>query len=566
MEPNNTTYPHIYEGPYYDPILDETIYDPTYWRNEVAYYIERTNKLTPDKPCIIIKIPFDQLLIANNTDEVLVADFALREWVKHIDFLNSQIYNRSRTDKENGAYYCFRPTNAILKRNASYVEIISSITYLCLMITIQFPFKKRDKAMRMLCKMLPVEVDGFINNFNREKLSEDIKLYNKQEKIRTWLKSSEYCVFIANGSLLPRCNGTEDPLKNSLPFKSPTEDEIEILGIKGMGVRKGVTVITGGGYSGKSTLLDAISAGIYNHISGDGREFVITDDTAMEISAEDGRVVRNINISTFIKWVPGGETEHFSTEHASGSTSQAANIMEAINFGCKTLLIDEDTSATNFMIRDNKMKMLIKHEPITPFTDRVNQLYHEIGVSTILVIGGSGEYLSVADNIIMMIDFIPENVTKEAKKLCEKAEIIEPALPSQWYFKRNIENQNFTSYPEGNGTEKLLISDLGFVFLGDERIDIRALYNISSAAQLSAIVFLIRQIEISNQDNIINIDEKIDDALKLMNTNGVDSVFSTFFPNCERWLELPRKNEIYAVINRMRKLNFINEGVINQIE
>ena len=146
--------------------------------------------------------------------------------------------------------------------------------------------------------------------------------------------------------------------------------------IRGMGIKKGVTVITGGGYSGKSTLLDAISAGIYNHVRGDGRELVITDESAVKISAEDGRSVKNVNISPFIKWLPSGDTRNFSTEHASGSISQAANIMEAVHYNMKLLLIDEDKSATNFMIRDQMMKELIEKEPITPFTERVLSLIH----------------------------------------------------------------------------------------------------------------------------------------------------------------------------------------------
>ena len=173
-------------------------------------------------------------------------------------------------------------------------------------------------------------------------------------------------------------------------FRSP-EDQVEIAGVRGMLFRRGVTVITGGGYSGKSTLLDALSAGIYNHVEGDGRELVLTDQSAMKISAEDGRSVRHVNLSPFIKWMPGGDPADFSTDHASGSTSQAANVMEAVGWGVKLLLIDEDKSATNFMIQDPVMRILVEKEPVTPFVDRVRELQERKGVSTILVIGGSSE-------------------------------------------------------------------------------------------------------------------------------------------------------------------------------
>lgn len=545
----------IYEGSYYDQ--GGTVSDPTYWNHDVAYHIERTHKLTLDKPCITIRIPFDRLGLDENTDAVVLSDFALREWVNHIEALNTLIYNRSRSDKENGAFYCFHPTNVVLQRNASFVEVISEKWYLCLRITVQLPFKNNDKAMRMLCKMLPKEVEELIAKFDLSKLHAAYELVNKQNRIREWLKSSRYCAFIANSSILPRNKGNTGPLEGALPFTSPEDAEIEVCGLRGMGIRRGVTVITGGGYSGKSTMLDALNAGIYNHILGDGREFVITDQSAMEISAEEGRSIRNINLTPFIKWIPNSSAEQFSTDYASGSTSQAANIMEAMNFGCKLLLIDEDRSATNFMIQDIKMRSLIKREPITPFTERVRELYEVAQVSSVLVIGGSGEFLSVADQIILMDNFAPMNVTQEAKKLCEQDKPREPVPFAKWEIERTITSDRFSSYPQGSGTEKLIVSTMRYMMIGDEQIDIRGLYNITSHAQLAAIAFLIRKIAVSNQDSLIYLQEKIKKALEDMERDGVDIVFSSFFPGFERWLELPRINEVLSVINRMKYLNFI---------
>ncbi|BFT72571.1 P-loop domain-containing protein [Paenibacillus sp. P36] len=533
------------------------ISDPTYWNDDVAYCIERTHKLTLDKPCITIKIPFDRLGLDENRDQVVLSDFALRGWINHIEALNKLIYNRSRSDKENGAFYCFRPTNVVLQRNASFVEVISEKWYLCLMITVQLPFQNHDKAMRMLCKMLPKEVESFIGNWDLTKLKAAYTLAEKQNRIREWLKTSPYCAFIGNGSMLPRNKENSGPLEGALPFTSPKDLEIEICGVRGMGIKQGVTVITGGGYSGKSTLLDALNSAIYNHISGDGRELVITDQSAMEISAEEGRSIKNINITPFIKWVPNGSAEQFSTDYASGSTSQAANIMEAINVGCKLLLIDEDRSATNFMIQDNKMRLLIKSEPITPFTERVRELYEVAHVSSVLVIGGSGEFLSVADQIILMDNFVPKNVTQEAKNLCKHEKPRERITPTNWDIERKITTDHFSSYPQGSGTEKLMVSPMGYLMIGEEQIDIRGLYNITSQAQLAAIAFLIRKLAVSNQDHLILLHEKINKALHDMEREGVDIVFSTFFPGFERWLELPRFHEVLSVINRMKHLNFV---------
>ena len=336
-------------------------------------------------------------------------------------------------------------------------------------------------------------------------------------------------------------------------------DEIEVCGVRGMGIRRGVTVITGGGYSGKSTLLDAISAGIYDHIAGDGRELVITDNTAVTISAEDGRSVKNVNISSFIKWIPGGNPADFSTERASGSTSQAANIVEAVSYGAKLLLIDEDKSATNFMIRDKMMKELIEKEPITPFTDRVNELYRRCGVSTILVIGGSGEYLSVADKIYQMDDFIIHDATETSKEICRCHGVTnELPEPVDWSCHRTLLGEGFTSYPADSGTERLEVSDMGFIFIGNERVDIRMLHNIVSPEQLTALGFMLRQLEVTNNSLKIDMVTRIDELYRKLEAEGLDSVYSGFFTTCERFMELPRKQELIAVINRMRYVHFRN--------
>ena len=325
-----------------------------------------------------------------------------------------------------------------------------------------------------------------------------------------------------------------------------------------MGIKKGVTVITGGGYSGKSTLLDAISAGIYDHVIGDGRELCITDESAVTISAEDGRSVKHVNISPFIKWLPGGDTSDFSTDHASGSTSQAANIMEAVDCDAKLLLIDEDRSATNFMIRDRMMKELIEKEPITPFTDRVNELHKMHGVSTILVIGGSGEYLSVADKVYMMEDYLIHDVTEKSKNICNSYNVrAELPASASWEQSRTLYADRFSSYPEGSGTERFTVSDMGFVIIGDEKIDVRGLHDIVSPRQLDTLGFMLRYLEISNTDQKIDIEQKIDDMYARIEEEGIDFLYSSFFTTCERFLDLPRRQELMALINRMRKIHMV---------
>ena len=591
MEPNTTTYKAMYEGsmtivdpshPTMEPYVD---YSSTYYNESVGFEISTTHKLAQDKPTVVISIPCAILGIdiPDKSTENVEADFCLRAFKKYVDELNAELYNRSRPDNENGKYYLCTPGGEIIKRNTAYFALCPQKDYtngsgstvyllndgasrpplmcLCIRIQVQFPLKKLRKTFQMMCKDLPDAVDRFVLDFDIEGLKKATELAKKQSSIRAWLKDSNYCAFVANGSILPRAKGTDLPMLDAIPFRSTPDDEIEVCGVCGMGIKKGVTVITGGGYSGKSTLLDAISAGIYDHAIGDGRELCITDASAVTISAEDGRSVKHVNISPFIKWLPGGDTSDFSTDHASGSTSQAANIMEAVDCNAKLLLIDEDRSATNFMIRDRMMKELIEKEPITPFTDRVNELHKTHGVSTILVIGGSGEYLSVADKIYMMEDYLIHDVTDKSKNICSSYNVTS-VFPSSanWQQCRTLYSDRFSSYPEGSGTEKLEVSDMGFVIIGDEKIDVRGLHNIVSPRQLDALGFMLRYLEVSNNDRKIDIEKKINDLYARIDEEGIDFLYSSFFTTCERFLDLPRKQELMALVNRMRKINMVKGG------
>ncbi len=591
MEPNTTTYKAMYEGsmsiedpahPTMEPYLD---YSSTYYNESIGFDISTTHKLAQDKPTVVISIPCTTLGIdvPDKSTESVEADFCLRAFKKYVDELNAELYNRSRPDNENGKYYLCTPGGEIIKRNTAYFALCPQKDYtngsgstvyllsdgisrpplmcLCIRIQVQFPLKKLRKTFQMMCKDLPEAVDRFVLDFDVDGLRKATELAKKQSAIREWLKNSDYCAFVANGSILPRAKGTDLPMLDAIPFRSTPDDEIEICGVRGMGIKKGVTVITGGGYSGKSTLLDAISAGIYDHALGDGRELCITDESAVTISAEDGRSVKHVNISPFIKWLPGGDTSDFSTDHASGSTSQAANIMEAVDCNAKLLLIDEDRSATNFMIRDRMMKELIEKEPITPFTDRANELHKTHGVSTILVIGGSGEYLSVADKIYMMEDYLIHDVTDKSKNICNSYNVT-TALPvsANWQQCRTLYSDRFSSYPEGGGTEKLEVSDMGFVIIGDEKIDVRGLHDIVSPRQLDTLGFMLRYLEVSNNDRKIDIEKKVNDLYVRIDEKGIDFLYSSFFTTCERFLDLPRKQELMALINRMRKINMVKGG------
>lgn len=264
-------------------------------------------------------------------------------------------------------------------------------------------------------------------------LEEHVALLRDQEAVRAQLKSRKLVAFVGNGAILPRAAGDSDrPLaaNQATAFESPESlsQTFELPSgrtVTGMGIPEGLTVIVGGGYHGKSTLLRALEHGIYPHVAGDGREWVISRADVASVRAEDGRPITGDDISPFITNLPtGADTRHFTTTNASGSTSQAANVVEAHAAGASALLIDEDTSATNFMIRDRLMQRLVPNnkEPITPFVQRVRSLYDATSVSTVLIAGGSGAYLRLADTVIAMDAYRPSEVTARAHDIAREGE------------------------------------------------------------------------------------------------------------------------------------------------
>jgi len=291
------------------------------------------------------------------------------------------------------------------------------------------------QAEAMLCRDLPEIVRSSLlyEANDPHGIDRAVRTNEDADHLRSALGEKGLVAFVADDAVLPRRSGVDDrPMgEGAVPFRSPDSLRVELTApnagvVRGMGIPEGVTLIVGGGFHGKSTLLSALELGVYNHRPGDGRERVVTDPKAIKIRAEDGRRVVGVDISPFIGELPyGRETGFFTSDNASGSTSQAANIIEAIEVGADLILVDEDTAATNFMIRDHRMQELIakEKEPITPFVDKVRQLYEERGISSIIVAGGSGDYFDVADTVIAMEGYVPRDVTAEAKAIAERTKL-----------------------------------------------------------------------------------------------------------------------------------------------
>lgn len=354
-------------------------------------------------------------------------DYLLRCFSQEISRFNF----KAKGSGKSGLIATSRPGQEILERTACECTD-SGITA---RFEVGFPAFGRTINSGELIKILFDFLPGCVRNVfiykNRDpkQVRSVIELAEDQEFIRNELKRLNLVSFAADGSILPRETGISDrPMKGSVPFISPDSLSITLNlphhgPIRGMAVHRGITLIVGGGYHGKSTLLKALESGVYNHIAGDGREYVITDNTAVKLRAEDGRSINNVDISLFINDLPNGrDTSRFSSEDASGSTSQAAAVIEGIEAGTAAFLIDEDTSATNFMLRDELMEKIVSRdkEPITPFIERARELYEKAGISTILVAGSSGAYFYIADTVIQMDSYRPCDITELVKNACNE--------------------------------------------------------------------------------------------------------------------------------------------------
>lgn len=418
-------------------------------------------------------------------------------------------------------------------------------------------------ATRIFKEILPriVKQALLYRNVNQEAMINQVILMLDQVYIREQLERRKLVAFVANGSVLPRESGVSDkPLKGGIPFVTPKKFEMRIelpsgRTITGMGIPEGITLIVGGGYHGKSTLLQALELGVYHHIAGDGREMVITRQDAVKILAEDGRNIEKVNISPFINNLPGKKnTRQFSTENASGSTSQAANVMEALEAKASLLLIDEDTSATNFMIRDGRMQKLIApdKEPITPFIDKVKPLFDEVGVSTILIIGGSGDYFDVADHIIMMDEYQLKDVTDAAKTIAS----------TDGYKRENIWNHSFgdisariplkTSFSRTGKENRLKAKGRHTILYGKEQIDLSGLEQLIDDSQTNCIAVMLDFFKKELLDEKLTISEAADRIYTHIEQSGLDSISPyTGHPGN---LALPRKIEFCSALNRYRGL------------
>ena len=522
----------------------------------------------PSKVRVIIPIStaqFPEGTYHNDCRNVALCDFLARRFYHSIKKHNTQ---REGSGKS-GIIEIDRPGQEVLKTSSMVIKDgCIEARFL-----VGLPAFGRRIAGRIASNIFSEVIPHVVNDslyfreLPEDKLYRHIETVEDAEFIRGKLSESGWIAFVADSAVLPRASGVDPrPLSAGklVPFESCQSMRVSIElpnhgELTGMGIPKGVTLIVGGGYHGKSTLLNALEFGIYNHIPDDGREFVVTNADAVKIRAEDGRSIQNLNIDPFISNLPFDQaTTTFSTANASGSTSQAANILEALEVGAQTLLLDEDTLATNFMISDPRMKALIAKdkEPITPFVEHVRSLHEEKGISTVIVMGGSGDYFRLADVVIGMIEYVPHDLTAQAHQIVKdnpSSQDFDVVSPTDI---QRIPTPNILSASKGKRPIDIKIDELLYMRFGVHKVQLGAVEQLVHTSQLRAIGYAIHYAGryIDGQRSIMGISRQVladirEKGLDCLSDREARGDFAEF-----------RSYELAATLNRFRALKVEQRG------
>lgn len=535
-----------YRFPDYLLSVDHVQGDPFASPSHVSVYVSRK------------KASFPAFCFASSITWIALQDFLTRKFEEQI----SAYSFRAKGSGKSGLLSITRCGQEILERTACQITEEDII----LRFTVGFPANGRTinapELEKILFEFLPlcIQKSLYYKNLSSKTVEETIFLAEDQEYIRQELSKRNLVAFVADHSILPRQSGvSQKPMKGSVPFISPESLRIDMDlphkgRIRGMGIPKGITLIAGGGYHGKSTLLNALERGVYNHIAKDGREYVITDSSALKLRSEDGRFIKDVDISLFINDLPNKkDTRCFSTQDASGSTSQAAGIVEGMEAGTKLLLLDEDTSATNFMVRDPFMQEVISREkePITPFLERARDLYEKAGISTILVAGSSGAFFHIADTVIQMDSYKALDITKKVKALCQKYLLFHSPAPA--FIMPEYSRIMTAPALKGDSYKELKLKVYGrdSFSLGKETIDLRYIEQLVDSEQTAALGQLLKYARENFIDNKKSLSQIIALLEKKLEKEGLTGICSSSYTPCG--LAMPRRQEIYSCFNRYRR-------------
>ncbi len=487
------------------------------------------------------------------------------------DFINRRLAHSVRTTRQrcgsgkSGVIEVLTPGQQVLQRTSLFLNEAGEVEA---RIKVGLPARGRSVLGKAAKNLLlnnvvdVIEASLVYEALNEEDLKHHLDCVEDSQALRAQLSDRGLVSFVANGAILPRRSGVDDrPAygSNIIDFESPNLRAVTLRApnagdISGMGIPEGITLIIGGGYHGKSTLLRAIELGVYDHLPGDGRERVVTIESAVKIRAEDGRSIAGVDISNFIDGLPGGQdTRFFHSENASGSTSQAAGIVEALEVGARCLLLDEDTCATNFMIRDARMQRLVpaRNEPITPFIDRAKHLSENLGISTVAVVGGAGDYFDVADCVIGMLDYMPSEQTEEANRIAVEMPSGRDEISRAWMspaLRRPKLSSLDSKHPKKEG--KIRVRDVGNMQMGDQELQLGAVEQLVEEAQVRAIANGLLWARKDFENPPLSMDDFYQRIIQRIENEGLQSILKRPTGDCAEF----RIIEMAAVLGRLRSL------------
>ena len=527
---------HVQGDPYADPSRVTVTVEP-----EVAAYPERAFESTPR---------------ALGTAALLARTFASA----------ARRHSSRRGSGKSGRIRMEDPGQLVLAQTAVRVDRTGAVEA---RFTVGLPARGRrisgGEAGALLLDDVPAVVRAALlsERYEPSKIEECAAANEDAEALRATLRQRGMVAFVADGARLPRRSGVDDrPLETEtvIPFEAPEGLAVNVRlpnagVVSGMGIPEGVTLIVGGGFHGKSTVLRALQDGVYNHRPGDGRELAVSRSATVKVRAEDGRAVAGVDISDFIDGLPlGRSTGAFSTENASGSTSQAATIVEALEAGAEVLLVDEDTSATNFMIRDRRMQALVpkEGEPITPFVDRVRSLHRDLGVSTVLVLGGSGDYLDVADRVIRMTAYRSEDVSERASEVARVFPTGRAREAETEMTRADARSPAHGSIDASRGRRSsyVRVPDGRTLLLGNESVDLAAVEQLVLRSQIHSLGLALARIAEGLPGDPRTVPELLDALDTLVTEDGLDALSDRRLGT----LSAVRRFEVAAALNRLRTL------------
>jgi predicted ABC-class ATPase len=519
---------------------------------------------------ILVSFPWtapDTISVAPGAARVAIEDYVLRVYQEGIEKYAQQ----NRGDDGSGSFQLLTLSQEVLERNIVSVKdsVVSVKARISLPGTSRSPKILGNEFEAMITDDLPAVIEHAKSQIeNLPRLRRHIEIVTLHARTQSKLKEYGLVAFVGESSILPRASGISDaPLESGeVAFNVPDSLSVELTQddgshVKGLGIPQGITVIVGGGYHGKSTLLDALCRGVFPHVPDDGREGVVTDSTAIFVQSENGRSVRGTDISCRVSDLPGGRTARaFFTDDASGSTSQAASMVEAVQAGARLLLIDEDSSATNLLYRDEKTRSLVPRDPIRPLIDIARSLYEDHGVSIVLVSGAMSDYWAVADKVIKMQDYQPRDVTDRAKELVRDHKSSSVTIETGFRDTRAVDvtrlSADFFAARQGISVTRRIKPLRGqpkILEFGNDTIDLGAVDGIVDECQTLFIGYALYAFS-----RIAGFDEKSPTSLAVRILEMVEKdgfgLIEQLEPKWPLFLAKPRALDLAAAINRIRSL------------